>query len=250
MTEETPLEKIGHKAGQLFREAFPQPDGPSLPQARDPGPVTAEDRLEPMSSFVRAARKTPVGTYTAKANGEEAILYVRVLNRLGWWLIPSVGVLFTAFIAWPIGMFIGANMAPWTQVDMYMFRGALIAVVISAAMTLWLTLKQRFWMQIVIQEERVRINGKTYDRGLSSGFRMGYTIESESTALKQSFQDMTMGFTGLRFSYGPWGEDLPYVVNKYHGPEIVVWLNQMMASVGAPEPGNNEPDIGHRAEIF
>jgi len=250
MTDQTPLEKIGLKAGQIFRDSFPKPDETALPRAVKPEPVQTEDRLEKMSSYVRSARETPVGAYTTKANAEEAIVHVRVLNRLSWWLVPMIGSLFTVALSWPIGMVIGMGIAPWHSVGPYMFWGAVIGALISTGITIWATLAQRFWMKIVIQEERVKINGTTYDRNLSSGFRMGYSIESDSKALKQSFQDMSMGFTGLRFSYGPWGEDLPYVVNKYHGPEIVIWLNQMMDSVGAHKPGNNEPAIGHRAEIF
>lgn len=250
MTDQTPIEKIGQKAGKMFREAFPQPDLGDAPKGIKPEPLKPEERLEKMSNYVRAPRKTPVGTYTRKVNGEEAIVYVRVLNRLGWWLVPLIGSLFTLLAAWPIGMYFAAEIAPWQRMAQYMLWGAIIGAALSAGATLWLTLAQRFWMEIVIQEERVKINGTTYDRNLTSGFRMGYTIESDSNALKQSFQDMSMGFTGLRFSYGPWGEDLPYVMNKYHGAEIVIWLNELMAGVGAREPGNNEPQTGHRAEIF
>ena len=44
--------------------------------------------------------------------------------------------------------------------------------------------------------------------------------------------DHFMGVSGLRVAYGRWGDDLDYMVNKYHAPEYVVWMNEVIAEVG------------------
>jgi len=101
------------------------------------------------------------------------------------------------------------------------------AIVVSPIAWLIMVLT-RPWVRVYADREKVVVGRQSFDRRHFGGLRIGYEIKTGDALLKNDFHDLDIGLQGLRLVYGPWGEDLPYLVNKYHANEIVLWLNLMI----------------------
>lgn len=78
------------------------------------------------------------------------------------------------------------------------------------------------------------------------GVRLGYDAGGKERQMKQG------PYHGLRMKYGPWGFDLPYMVNGYYAAAYVVWLNMMLQTVHLTDPEEriNSPEDGFKKDLF
>lgn len=212
--------------------------------------LTASDLVEKrqLSSHMVEPRETPKGTRVIKQSDDEVILGVRYVLRFWWPFLPAALLAFTIVGAPAVGGIIGAVISDWQN----NFIPVTIAVVFIGSVIATILAFQRTRGEVVIiaQPDKIKFGDKTYDRQHYGGMRMGYSVSTEDNALKNDFFDQSMGMSALRLSYGRWGEDLPYLVNKYHAPEIVIWMNEHINAVGAPAPRDNAPSEGRRQQSF
>ncbi|WP_161793899.1 hypothetical protein, partial [Jannaschia aquimarina] len=171
----------------------------------------------------------------AYRSGEKTVIEIRCVHELWWWLSPAIATTLGV-----IGLFV---VTPIMLLSMGLV-GFLIPLA-SIIGPIWVVLTRRFWLPIEISEGTIKVGGKYYAREHSSGFRIGYKVEGQDAGLKNHFMDKSFGMTGLRLSYGEWGEDLPYLINSYHSAEMVIWMNGIVAGVGKTEaePGEAGPPV-------
>ncbi|MEE4212424.1 MAG: hypothetical protein V2I43_24535 [Parvularcula sp.] len=185
-------------------------------------------------------RQYPKGVSVSRISKQEAILYLRCLRPIWWWLAPLIALCFSV----PVG-FIGIMILLF---DDSIF--GLVPLLIAIAAAVFGFLYPRVSLPITVQPDAIKVGNQVFDRNYVFGFRVGYTIESDDKTLKNDFLDQSMGFASLRLAYGRWGEDLPYLVNKYHSGEIVIWVNEVIDSVGAPPAKDIDSGKGLRGQIF
>jgi len=201
-----------------------------------------------LSDYTVTPRSTPKGTTLVKQSDDEVIMTVRYVLQFWWPWLPVALLAFTIVGAAPLGSFIGVAISDWDSnrvpgTVMVFVLGSLIATIIAYRNT-------RGEVPIVAQADKIKVGDKVFDRRHYGGMRMGYTVESDDGALKNDFLDQQMGYAALRLSYGRWGEDLPYLVNKYHAPEIVIWMNELIDSMGAAPAKDVDAAKGLRGQIF
>lgn len=128
--------------------------------------------------------------------------------------------------------------------------GGAIGWTILVSPIAWLIMAlTRPWVTIFADKDKIVVGRQTFDRQHYSGLRLGYEIQTPDAQLKNDFHDLDIGLQGLRLVYGPWGEDLPYLVNKYHANEIVLWINlQINATAPAPVTTAQSGDREQRFE--
>lgn len=132
--------------------------------------------------------------------------------------------------------------------------GILILFTIAPiGVAIWAYSMAHFELEILATKDRLKVGKLIFDRAISGGILTGY--ESGGETIKDGVFDFSIGagitkVIALRVSYGPWGEDTNYLVNGYHAAEYVVWLNHMIAAVGAPPPREHDLASGRRKENF
>lgn len=202
-------------------------------------------------------RQTPKGTrIEAEAPGSITIRFKAVIRT--WWILPWLLIPGTIFLSLPTGLFIGIYLNPfngfysqgawqswqsfWVLVTPLLF---LAATIISYRLT-------HLWVKLVATPNHIQVGPYYFDRTKYGGMRLGYEITGKSaeSMLKNDFHDISIGMQALRLSYGLWGEDLPYLVNKYHANEIVLWLNIMIARTIAKPAGATDIETGQRKQVF
>lgn len=199
-------------------------------------------------NFTQTPSQTPNGTRLVKQADDEVIMTVRYVLQFWWPWLPIGLLLFTIFGAPLVGAGVGAIISDWQY---NRIPGAIVFFVLgSIAATVLAFLRTRGEVTVIAQEDKIQFGHKVYDRRYFGGMRIGYTVDTNDGSLKEHFLDQQMGYAALRLTYGRWGEDLPYLVNKYHAPEIVIWMNELIASVGAPPPKDIDASQGLRGQIF
>lgn len=134
-----------------------------------------------------------------------------------------------------------------TWVPLYFFYVLVLAGIV------WAWRKAHPMLEVTATPAQIRVGHLVFMRRYFGGMRTGYTIGGEkvvSNSFDFSIGNGFVGAVGLRVSYGRWGEDTNFMLNKYHAPEYVVWMNEQIAAVGAPSPRDNDYALGRRKENF
>lgn len=170
--------------------------------------------------------------------------------RQTWWALPFVAIPLFILIATILGGILGINEGTYTSRGRYiapyfsivpLFVSLIIAVVGS-----WIVWMQCF-PRVTIEADRdgVTVGKYNFDWRAIQGFRIGYSaggVERENTQL---------GFQGLVLGYGPYGFDLPYMVRKYYAAYYVLWLNEMLDTIGKDDnAGAHDPKSGFKKAMF
>jgi hypothetical protein len=160
---------------------------------------------------------------------------------------------FGAFVGFAVSMSNASNLARrGVFADPGSFEvwvGAIIGFVITLIPTIYVYRWTHPWVDVYAQSTSIKVATFNFDRKYYGGFRVGYELQTTVGMLKNDFHDIDLGLQGLRFCYGQWGEDLPYLVSKYHANEIVMWINQKIAET---EPKTTAPvtESGQRPQRF
>ena len=184
----------------------------------------------------------PVGTRISEHNAEKAVFSFQAMVKY-WWLLP---------VALIVGLF--AVILPFSG-GMAAFGGpvgALVGLVILAAYVFltWKSIGWGFpWVEVIATREYVRVGPYYFDRARYGGITIGYQITYGSTTHSGGDSGFPMIWKGLRLNYGPWGKDLPYLVNDFHSVEVALWLSAMIASVKKPPEGSST-EHGTRTQKF
>lgn len=164
---------------------------------------------------------------------------------INWWVLPIFLIPALFFIIIPIG-FGMSFVAPTFNRGGYFNPVPLVVAVGVLILLSWISWRLCF-PRIVIEANRegVTVGKYKFDWQAIGGFRIGYTaggVERENT------QGL---FQGLVLQYGPYGFDLPYMVRKYYAAYYVLWLNDLLATVGANDrTGANDPQSGFKKSMF
>lgn len=196
-------------------------------------------------------RRRPVGIRNVEYVEKTGAVSFEVKSVVSfWWLVAPIVAMSSSII---IIFFI-------LPIAMAFFRlGAIFPLIVIVACFIATVLsftRTRLWVKIESTDREIRIprpfEGGTmrFDRKYFGGVRLGYSIQTESGALKEHFSDGNFGLQALRIEYGPWGEDLPYLVNGYHATEIVLWMNMVMRATISEPPKAHAPDVGIVEEVF
>lgn len=245
---------IAKDVGERLREANAARSHQAQTAPVQTSPHVSALQTEPMSDPFpfEKVRKSPKGTYVEHEGDGVVMLRVRAVVRF-WWMLPYPLALITVFGSLPLGAFIGtafnpyspfeqAAWASWFNTSMFMVPVLLLAATVVSYFS------THVWIRFTATKDYVRVNRKYYRRDQYGGMRIGYEIKTRSGVLKNDFHDLTLGMQALRLSYGPWGEDLPYLVNSYHAPAIVIWLNLKMNQVIGPV--SSPAETGERKQTF
>ncbi|WP_424991316.1 hypothetical protein [Fluviibacterium sp. S390] len=203
--------------------------------------------------YCKAVRDVPQGTMIVSRTADQAVLKVKSAIRFWCWFLPTTFFVL-AVLSVPVGSAVGFMI--YTEQGRgfrgdpasFVMWGALIPAGICLLIAFMTYGSTRPWVLVAITPDTIRYGDATYDRDHSRGMRIGYT--SDETQLKSSFLAPSFGVQTLRLTYGRWGEDLKYMVDKYHAPEIVIWMNEIIDSVGAPPPKRYDPYAGQKIELL
>jgi hypothetical protein len=204
-------------------------------------------------------RQHPKGTRLVAQTDTSVTLRFKAVIRF-WWK-----AVFLMFVLCALSPFLGAGLgllAAAAEAEQSLSRGVLsrngsgivttwtvmtpLAVIALTILVFRLT---RPWVEVYADRDHIRVGDQSFDRRHYGGMRLGYEIQTSDGMLKNDFHDLDIGLQGLRLVYGPWGEDLPYLVNKYHANEIVLWLNFKIGETAAPAP-NPVAESGARSHSF
>lgn len=203
-------------------------------------------------------RPYPRGIYLDKNSADELRFRIKATRRKWRWL-PFALILPVYAIASTLGPILGFRSDYWVGrqyvAPSFSWMPTFLLLVVGTVFLVWLY--KQFWLALPIRvtPTHINVNGQSFNRKHYGGMRVGYEIGgNESVPVGGLFEgavgDTSLGFVGLRLQYGRWGEDLDYMVNKYHANEYIVWMNEMIAAVGAPPAKDIAPDQGVRGQQF
>ena len=191
-------------------------------------------------------RPWPQGIEVVQADSSLLFCRIQCVHRL-WRLVPLPILVLGIPVFGGYGFYASINSYPPNWGVLFLF------LLIPIGLGFWARSMARFKLEIVATKDRLRIGKLVFDRAFVGGMRTGY--ETGGEAIKETVFDWSIagGFkklTGLAVSYGRWGEETNYLVNGYLSAQYVVWLNDMIAAVGAPPPREHDLASGRRKENF
>lgn len=215
---------------------------------------SATERVQDITAFCLVPRSTPKGTELVYLDENSAHMRVKSAIRFWCYFLPA---LFTigAVAGVPLGGYWGFeiyNAQPnrWNiNPTPYVFWGAVFLSGSFVAAAIYSYFATRPWLGVKVTPSTITYGSMKFDRRYYGGMQIGYST-NEGGDLKNGFFDLSLGMAALRLSYGPWGEDLKYLINKYHSAEIVNWMNGVIASVGAAPPPDYDPYAGRKIELL
>ena len=98
-------------------------------------------------------------------------------------------------------------------------------------------------IRITADHEKIRVHDRVYDWDKAGGFRMGYSIGGIERSDEQG------PYAGMRMAYGPWGDDLPFLLRKYYAPAYIMFLNQALKEI-EPRTPNTMAESGITPALF
>jgi hypothetical protein len=233
--------------------AFAVSAGDQLERLRDPMALRA-----PEYGYV-PVRQHPKGTKLIIQGRNDVHLQFKAAVRF-WWkfyyvmLAVCVGAtFFGGLVGFGVAM---SNLSSMARRGVFtdpgsieIYIGAIIGFVIAVIPTIYVYRWTHPWVDVHADSKSIKVATFRFDRRYYGGFRVGYELQTTVGMLKNDFHDIDLGLQGLRFCYGQWGEDLPYLVSKYHANEIVMWINQKIAET---EPKATAPvtESGQRPQRF
>jgi len=197
--------------------------------------------------YYQPLRDHPKGTELVHQTEGTVTLKFKAAIRF-WWKLIFLMIPMT--LAAPfVGAFIGAALAIAeqqrrydlgeyrnTDIGAWSFQGGVWITIMMITATIAVFYWTRPWVTVFADRVHIRVGDLRFSREHFGWLRLGYEIETSGALLKNDFHDLDIGLQGLRLVYGPWGEDLPYLVNKYHANEIVLWINTKIAETAPPQP--------------
>lgn len=175
--------------------------------------------------------------------------------RKFWWAVAPMIASVVAALLLPLSAILAvASADPFRGSPPQFLLFGVIALAMGLALIYYSIIITRPWIRIEGTKEHIRVYGKdatkTFDRAHFGGMRSGYSIQTESAVLSSDFTSSNFNLAGLRVSYGPWGEDLPYLINGYHSVGLILWMNMALGSVDMPPPKAHDPSQGREEVVL
>ena len=131
-----------------------------------------------------------------------------------------------------------------------------LVALIGGIALIWLSFSStRPWIKIEGTPDYIRVRegstmSKTYRREHFGGMATSYTIKTPDGKELGTMMEPSFGLTRLRLIYGPWGDDLPYLISSRHSTDLIIWMNLVLDAVDMPSPTAHAPDLGRVEEVF
>lgn len=161
---------------------------------------------------------------------EERFTIIIPTARRTWWIVAILGLLALWIVGLPSLGFLSVidgsydNRGRWTSPSfswgLFLFG---FAVLIAVTWVVWWWAFPR--IRVTADHENIRVHNHIYAWDRAEGFRLGYSLGGVERKDSQGF------YAGLRMAYGPWGDDLPFMVRDYYAPAYIMFLNQALQSV-------------------
>ena len=211
-------------------------------QRRIKPPLVAADRTE--------IAKRPVPRFLHVERMEEGVGFSITIPtaRRTWWTV-GILVIFAVVTAGP--PFVATQSVfgnTWTgrgYSELYFSWPAFLTYLAILAALVWAV----WWVcfpriRITADHEGITVHNRLYPWHTARGFRMGYSLGGVERSDKQG------PFIGLRVAYGPWGDDLPYLVSQYHAPAYVMFLNEALQQVEPNSDTDKKTEAGVKPVLF
>lgn len=150
--------------------------------------------------------------------------------RRTWWIVAIFGLLALWSLALPLLVALSSSDGGWNSRGGYNepnFSVILfilgLGLLIGVSWSVWRWAFPRIC--ITADHEAIRVHGRKYDWSSAKGFRLGYSLGGVEREDKQG------PYAGLRMAYGPWGDDLPFMIRHYYAPAYIVFLNDALRVV-------------------
>jgi hypothetical protein len=223
-------------------EHVPMPDPATIIHGLPPRQDTTE------LSGCEQVRQTPVGTEIVLRTGRHTILKVKSAILYWCWAAPAIWACIAFFVFLPLGIYAGVSVAPWHLAASYGTAGGLTGLLLGVLMVFISYTSNRPWVEIAITPETIQYGDYKFDRRFAYGVMTSY--ESQDARFQGRFTEPVWGGTIIRLAYGRWGEDMKYMVNSRHAADIVIWMNEIIDSVGTPPPPRHDPYAGRKIELL
>ena len=162
-----------------------------------------------------------------------------------FWVVPFFAIPVLAFLIVGFGLALSIVPPGWDTRGYFNPLPLILSIVITLGLA-WVIWRLCF-PRIIIEANRdgVTVGKYKFDWRALGGFRIGHTaggVERENTQWL---------YQGMVIEYGPYGFDLPYMVRKYYSAYYVVWLNDMLATIGQDDKtGTHDPKSGFKKSMF
>lgn len=221
----------------------------------------AKERAETSSISAKTItpREYPKGARVHQLPSQQSDTAVLSLptHYRSWWIVPAFLAipLIMAAITW--GGSAGFVPDEWVtdtwgrqqyRAGYFTYAPMIMAITITVGALIFVHFRFNRHTTITITPDMITIGRFHFDRKYAGSLRLGYEIDYQGD--QSSFIRGQFLFSGLRLSYGPWGEDLPYMVDRYHAAEYVNWVNLFVEQVGSPPAAENNASEGRREQIF
>ena len=251
------MSDLKNQVSALMKFLFSAPEQSPSTTPSSGNAAGAASQSQPSSTMVNASvvpvRETPVGTAVIKQDSEQAVMTVQAAIQF-WCVTAPTACILSGFLLVPIGGMIGYN----ASFDSYgrligdiptnIFVGCFVGALISIFSSFLAYAMTRPNVQVEVDKDFVKFGDYKFDRRFAGGLQPAYS--SQETELKKSIIQPKFGVTALRFAYGPWGEDMKYMVDAHYVDDICIWMNGIIDSVGAPEPKENDAAQGRKVELL
>lgn len=110
----------------------------------------------------------------------------------------------------------------------------------------WLIITQLIIRRIVIAADhsKIVVHDRVYYWQNAEGFRLGYSVGGVERV------DKIWAYQGIRMSYGPYGDDIPFMVHYFYAPVYVVLLNQLLSAVQPRTVADRTAETGIKEVFF
>lgn len=168
--------------------------------------------------------------------------------RRTWWFWVSLAVVGLWLLLVPVAYF-AAWQGPVVVNNRWVEGGfSVMQFVLSLLPLVAVTWAAWWWafprITVTADPETITVQGLTYDRATAQGFREGYALGGVERISKQGL------YRGLRLQYGPWGDDLPFLVRYYYSAAYIVFLNDALEAVRRVDPADMAAVTGRRPAVF
>lgn len=217
---------------------------------------TATITPKPPSSF-QEPQKRPEGIRNVEFRKDiRAITFELKTAKHFWWAVtPIIALVLTvvAIIASPMLALSSAD--PYSNQSPEFLGYFLVALLFGVALIWWAFASTRPWIKFEGTPDYIRIRqgsswSKSYRREHFGGMGTSYSVKTPDGEVLGTTMEPSFGLARLRIIYGPWGEDLPYLISSRHSVDLILWMNLVLDAVDMPPPTAHAPDLGRVEEVF